>query len=715
MSITLSTTRARQLPFSFLIDPFDLTMFHSQEGYTYLHTRFATFLHTLQERPCRLVTWHTPADLQPLIGWTIDEQRQTNDPWRAHSLDSYRQWYHQLQRDSNFLHAKCGLTVWTDNPSSGSATAATAEAYFGTTITEAKWPALLQGDYRLAWWPVRHLEPIGRPTGRPLVCILSSYEFVPSEWSFYNPMIIPFGTSLPLAVCLDIPKSWSRSDAVAKLDSIITALSVHLSTSRSLDSTSQRQIEDCKAAIVEIQNGHALHEVQIKVALFAPDAATLKDEVSKLKQRMSPFVKMRTEIDQVTNVRYFSDTLTSQIGDATLWPMTSPTTAMLMSFLGLRRMNAKKGIVRGFGTSNHHDPYIYDDWSLTEGKKATHEIWVGTTGAGKTFALNCFLARSLSHYGTPFDLLEPMGHGRLLANVFHITPYSLSARETCLNPQDPVYDTLGEQNAHVIRLYETILKRPLSGSKDANMQMSVLSEALTRAYKPFSLRTMTPGQAPTISQVCELIETVGKTDGARTIARELAEEIGGLATGSGPYAYFLDGHTNIDFSIAHESQPRIFCFDQLENDDTLIAIGYSQVLSTLMRTAMTDDSPRIIAVDEVWRLMRHPALLQFLISAVKTLRTKRKKVIMIDQQMRIFLQDKDTRLLFENSPIRLIFSQKGGEDIFANDAAFAHYTDRHRQIISSLSRFHFLMETPEGLFSLISAASLQELYTFRSS
>ena len=127
------------------------------------------------------------------------------------------------------------------------------------------------------------------------------------------------------------------------------------------------------------------------------------------------------------------------------------------------------------------------------------------------------------------------------------------------------------------------------------------------------------------------------------------------------------------------------------------------------------DHPRVIAVDEVYRMMRHPALLKFLINAVKTLRTRRKKVIVIDQQMRVFVQDPQARLLFENCPIRVIFAQRGGEDVFANDPAFSHYTGQHRKIIAELPRFRFLMETDEGIFFLDSKASHAELRRYGSS
>jgi hypothetical protein len=36
------------------------------------------------------------------------------------------------------------------------------------------------------------------------------------------------------------------------------------------------------------------------------------------------------------------------------------------------------------------------------------------SGFGKTFGLNCYLTREYAENGIPFDLLEPMGHGRIL-------------------------------------------------------------------------------------------------------------------------------------------------------------------------------------------------------------------------------------------------------------------------------------------------------------
>jgi len=159
----------------------------------------------------------------------------------------------------------------------------------------------------------------------------------------------------------------------------------------------------------------------------------------------------------------------------------------------------------------------------------------------------------------------------MLASAFNIGAHSLSARRTCLNPHDPVYPRIGEQIAHVIRIYETFLQRQLGGDPSGNLQRSLLSQALYSHYGDNNLALMTPQQAPLIEDVVTTLSGLGETDRIKEIAREFAEEIGGLATGGGPFGHFLNGHTNVDFSIAGEEQPRIFSFHEMEEDDVLVA------------------------------------------------------------------------------------------------------------------------------------------------
>ena len=172
--------------------------------------------------------------------------------------------------------------------------------------------------------------------------------------------------------------------------------------------------------------------------------------------------------------------------------------------------------------------------------------------------------------------------------------------------------------------------------------------------------------------------------------------------------------TNVDLTRGGRDwiRPRVFSFHELESDPILQALAYTQVLSAIRRDSLIDEQPRIIAVDEVYRLMRHPSLLDFLIEAAKTFRTRRKKLVCIDQQMSIFLEGK-ARLVFENSPIRVVFSQRQGMNVFHEDAAFQHLNQQHRDIIAALPRFHFVLDIQdEGIFYLVNRATSNELARF---
>lgn len=133
----------------------------------------------------------------------------------------------------------------------------------------------------------------------------------------------------------------------------------------------------------------------------------------------------------------------------------------MFSPLGYRKLSPTNGVLRGEAVGGAY-PVFHNSW---RDKRATHEVWVGQSGYGKTFALNCYLTREYAENGISFDLLEPMGHGRHIAEAFGLPWNVLSAKATKLNPQDVMFPTLLEQVSHTTRLYETVLGRQLSGGQ----------------------------------------------------------------------------------------------------------------------------------------------------------------------------------------------------------------------------------------------------------
>lgn len=697
---------------TFLIEPFDILLHATEDGVTALQTRFSTWLRTLPG-PARFLCWQMPVTLDDRIAALTEAERAAH-PARRALLVEYRREYERMNAGAAYQRALCGMALWHDqNPRALAGGLASA---FDTPVTEAAFPALFHGRYALRDRPFWHLAPSGRPGGRPFWAVLTSYDFAPATWNFFRPLPPLLRLNFPLALAVDIPKTFDRSAAIDAIERIIQAYQVHLAGVRGEDSRSARRVADCHRALSEINSGDALHLVQIAIAVAADDLDALRERIAAVVSETRAWFSLRQEVGELLAraVGFFTARRTKEVNlPETTWPVTSRELALLLAPLGYRKLSTTDGVLRGEAVGGAY-PVFHNSW---RDKRATHEVWVGQSGYGKTFALNCYLTREYAENGIAFDFLEPMGHGRHIAEAFGLPWSVLSAKATKLNPQDVMFPTLLEQVSHTTRLYETVLGRQLSGGQRENLERGLLGEALETLYRGFpDLSRVTPDLAPTCETVCDVLTGLGDKPAIQTIARELADEIAGLCTGSGPWAAFLNGTTSIDLTRGGRDwiQPRVFSFHELEGDPVLQALAYTQVLSAIRRDSLIDEQPRIIAVDEVYRLMRHPSLLDFLIEAAKTFRTRRKKAILIDQQMSVFLDGK-ARLIFENCPIRVIFSQRQGMNVFRDDAAFAHFNAQHRDIIAQLPRFHFVLDIQdEGLWYLFGRATPGELARFRT-
>src|SRR5581483_9368909 len=485
-----------------------------------------------------------------------------------------------------------------------------------------------------------------------------------------------------------------------------------------------QRVEDCRLTLREIGEGDTLHKVTVVIAVAAQNVKELRNRVETIISETKGWFRLRKEKGELMShsFRFFAPQATKRIKTPdTWWPVTSRELSLMFAPLGFPKLSTLRGVLRGDSITGAY-PFFYDSWHDKKGnpdKRATHEVWVGMTGFGKTFYCNCYLSREYTN-GIPFDLLEPMGHGIHVADAFNLPWMVISSRRTKLNPLDVMLPTLADQISHVIRLIETTLSRPLSGDRQSNIERGLLGTALERLYCQYDdLETVMPEDAPIMDDLVSVLFDLGNESRQTKpqitqIAHDLADEIASLCCGNGTFALFLNGRTNYDLSFRGNHKPRVFSFHEIENDRVLVGIAYTQVLSAIRRDSLADERPRIIAVDEVYRLMRHPSLLDFLIEAYKTFRTRRKKMISIDQNMSVFLEGK-ARFIFENSPTRVIFNQSQGLHVFRQDAAFQHFNAHHIEIISRLRRYRFVMDIQdEGVFYLQNVCSEPERQRFKT-
>jgi type IV secretory pathway VirB4 component len=272
-----------------------------------------------------------------------------------------------------------------------------------------------------------------------------------------------------------------------------------------------------------------------------------------------------------------------------------------------------------------------------------------------------------------------------------------------------------EQVTHIIRLLEAVLGRQFTGDALGNIQKSLIGQATLKLYDQIGrLEDITADRAPIIQDLCNVLKRMGDNSRFQLIAKELALEIEGLCSGSGPYAAFLNERTNVDLSYRKGGEPRIFSLHKMSSDEKLLAITYTQILSAIRRDCLADDLPRTVAVDEFYRLQKHPSLVDFLIEGAKTFRTRRVKLIVIDQNLSVFTSE-NARLLLENCPIRVIFKQQSTREL-RNDEAFERYTSQHIQLIGTMPPRRFLLDIDNyGIFLLDNRVSAFELARFEGS
>lgn len=322
------------------------------------------------------------------------------------------------------------------------------------------------------------------------------------------------------------------------------------------------------------------------------------------------------------------------------------------------------GVPFGFASASR-EPVLLNPFFRGAGKDANNMFVVGTTGAGKSFAISMLILRLLP-LGTRFVLIDKtvdkFGAYRFvtqllgpdLASYIDLGPSS----GFVLNPFDlGPEDKPGEPSPDKISTLLSLLDLMLApeGREELNVEEKSLLDGLIRVtYMDAQFR----GTVPTMSDLAR-VAAQAAADEVDPLQRDRLQQFArglSLFTRSGAFGGLVDGYTNID------PEKLFTVFDTREvNEPRLERIAVFILAEYIRRRAAEYKERRVrfaAIIDEAATLMRFRAGARLLDDLSRRARHYGMMLVSITQQLKdFFRQSEQADSVVKNSHMKLILRQ----------------------------------------------------------
>lgn len=324
-----------------------------------------------------------------------------------------------------------------------------------------------------------------------------------------------------------------------------------------------------------------------------------------------------------------------------------------------------KGVPFGFAIASR-EPVLLDPFFRGAGKDANNMFVVGTTGAGKSFAVSMMILRLLP-LGTRFVLVDKtvdkFGAYRFITELLgpdfcayiDLGPSS----GFILNPFDlgPEDGKLGEPSPDKISTLLSLLDVMLApeGREELNVEEKSLLDGLIRvAYMEAGFRN----SVPTMSDLARVTAQAAgdETDALQrerlqTFARGLA-----LFTRTGAFGGLVDGYTNID------TEKLFIVFDTREVNDPRLERMAVFILAEFIRRKAAESKARGLRfaaiIDEASTLMRFKAGARLLDDLSRRARHYGMMLVSITQQLKDFFRQSELAdSVVKNAHMKILLRQ----------------------------------------------------------
>jgi hypothetical protein len=558
-------------------------------------------------------------------------------------------------------------------------------------------PPLLSGRYRDGW---RRLEPVGHPG--PFLAILASYDLLGVwDWSVLASLLYQ---GYPLTLALDVV-TLPLASARRKLNMSQNALTASLADlGRDVELTERWAA--LEQAIQAIHTGQTLHLVVVGIMVPGRTIEELEERLEGIKTSMGQFMSLHLYRPQAGVFRSLFSTVKNGPVEGMLSGrlrrnVLSQGVATAMGVLGARRRGETEGIL--WGLSDDGSPIFWDGFG-PELNEPNHGVILGMTGSGKTFSTHMLLLREALLRDTQIIELEPMGHGRLLAQAVggRASYNPLELASMTVNPLEIVYDTSQDQHAHVMAQVGLLLSRGLD-----NFEQAAVETACRDIYAGVSPED----PAEVHPRLENLVQALRREDDR---ARSLADEIAGLYV-DGSLSSVFNAPTNLDMGLGQD----VVVFDFHKIPGKFQTLLYGLILAALQRECLRRrrERRRIIFVDEFKRMSEEPLLARTVATMFKTFRTAGVGVWVAEQNLftlvglgaqggglgRGSLDVVSGRYVMENARFYVLLAQQP-EGVAAVRASFPEVTDAHARLLQSAllmgKKGHGIVKLPDGVYTI---------------
>jgi type IV secretory pathway VirB4 component len=322
------------------------------------------------------------------------------------------------------------------------------------------------------------------------------------------------------------------------------------------------------------------------------------------------------------------------------------------------------GVPFGFALVSR-EPVLLNPFFRGQGKDANNMFVVGTTGAGKSFAVSMLILRLLP-LGTRFVLIDKtvdkFGAYRFITELLgpELCAYIDLGPSSgyILNPFDlGPEDKEGEPSADKISSLLSLLDLMLApeGREELNVEEKSLLDGLIRvAYMDAHFR----GVVPTMSDLAR-VTAQAAADEVDPLQRDRLQQFArglSLFTRSGAFGGLVDGHTNVDI------EKLFIVFDTREVNEPRLERIAVYILAEFIRRRAADSKARgqrfAAIIDEAATLMRFKAGARLLDDLSRRARHYGMMLVTITQQLKdFFRQAEQADSVVKNSHMKIMLRQ----------------------------------------------------------